>query len=79
MNTLLTDFTTEELAFAIIAIKEAKEEATHHLATHEVIGTNPEHHTVKFWEKQADMAITWQVQLETALAIVKGRETINAN
>ena len=77
--TNLTDFTADQLAFAIVAIGEQKEMAIHHLAKHEIIGTDPSHDSVKFWEKQADMAIQWEVQLRTALNIVTAREVITAN
>ena len=75
----LTDFTADQLAFAIVAIQESKSQAVHMLAKHEVIGTDPTHDSVKFWEKQADMAIQWEVQLRTALNLVSAKETINAN
>ena len=79
METKLTDFSLEEIAFALVAIKEAQNQAIHHLAMHEVLGTNPEHDTVKFWESQRDMSITWIVQLETAKGIVRENETVNSN
>lgn len=77
--TRLSEFSIEEIAFALVAIKEAQHQAIHHLAMHEVLGTNPEHDTVKFWESQRDMSITWIVQLETAKGIVISNETVNAN
>lgn len=78
-NTLLIDFNADELAFAIVAIKESRETAIHMLAKHEVIGTDPEHESVRFWEKQQHMACLWETQLYMALAQRKAFDTINAN
>lgn len=77
--TQLTDFTEQEIAFALVQIQEGVDQAINAVAKHRFIGTDPEHYQVKFWENQIEMGLKWKVQLTMALQIVKDRETINLN
>lgn len=78
MKALLTDFTYEELTFALIQVNEGIAVATHALARNlELYGES--HERSEFWQKQIDMGLTWKVQLMTAQTVVKDQETVNQN
>lgn len=78
MKALLTDFTYEEIAFALIQVNEGIAVATHALAKNqELYGEKNER--CEFWQKQIDMGLTWKIQLMTAQTVVKDRETVTAN
>lgn len=79
METKLTDFTEEEIIYALIQIQEGIDQAINAVAKHQFIGTDPEHERVKFWENQIEKGMKWKVQLMTAQTVVKDQETINQN
>lgn len=79
METKLTDFTTEQLDFAILAMVEAKENASHMITKLAIAGVPMDHERIQFWEKQSDMGVLWHTQLANARLIVRNEETINAN
>jgi hypothetical protein len=79
MEIKLSDFTIDQLAFAVVAIKEAQEMAIHAIAQHEVQGTNPEHPSIKFWNNQAEMSVTWLAHLKYAISVKHQETTVTSN
>jgi|GEM_PF-5320604 len=83
METKLTDFTPEKLAYLEILVEKDWKEITRHIVEMETIFADTialhENPTYQGWVKYQATASEWLTQIHTARAIVQSRETVNAN
>lgn len=83
MDTKLTDFSPEQLAYLEKLVRNDWEIATTQIVELETIFVDGPalegHETYKKWKKEQGLAAEWLTQIHTARVIVQSREAVNAN
>jgi len=83
METKLTDFSPEQLAYLEQLVRNDWDIATRQIVELETIFVDApalmENQTYQNWKKEQELASQWMTQIHTARAIVDARNLVNAN
>lgn len=80
MSVNLSDFTEEQLKFAIVIFKESQDDSNRKLQALEHLRPGDVRHDLELsYTTELDVAILFRIQLENALQEVKDKNKVNSN